>query len=209
MLRINLGVRVTRACEEFARIMGDMNQAHNFNNPLADKRSASKVSKDTLMGKLGEAGVILWLKTNGLAVSNLDLVILGVNKRDDGDVKCEGAEISIKTTERGGFLLVHTAQLKWELADIYIVCQSGAGHIKMMGYAYKKDLINEDLYSDWINQSVDTKDLVGSRAELVLAGEKLPTKNFTMQATNIFIRPKNLRTDFYELLDYLDGRKYE
>jgi hypothetical protein len=203
MVKVHLGIKTIRQCKTFADTMGSLNQPHEFNNQNTEHRTPQEVTRDNLTGKMGEAGVRLWLTANGLLTSPLDLEVLGENKRDDGDLTCQGLKVSVKTTVNGRFLLVHVGQLKWETADIYVVCQFNDPKVKLLGYAYKSDLIKMSVYNDWLSGVATLYDLVGDKAEIVLEQGLLPGKTFPMKSTNLFICPENLRTNFNELLRYL------
>ena len=184
----DIGEKLKSQCEDFAKLMSLNNQAHEFNEISTKPRDQDSIYKDNLIGKIAEVGVYLWLATRGIYATTPDFTVIGKNKRDDGDITNKGKHISVKSTERGRCLLVHTGQLAWHRADVYFVCNSkpDSSKIKIRGYAFDDDLVSKDGQD------------VGKLSIFILKGECIPNTNAKLQADNFCI--KDLQTDFDTLI---------
>lgn len=171
--------------------MSHNNQAHEFNDADTKPRDQASIFKDNLIGKIAEVGVYLWLAKIGIYTSKPDFTVIGQNKRDDGDISYKGKHISVKSTERGRCLLVHTGQLAWHRADVYFVCNSSptSSQTKIIGYAFDGDLVSSNGQD------------VGKLSSFIPKGGFIPNTKVKMQADNFCIT--DLRTDLDTLFNKL------
>jgi hypothetical protein len=203
-MRVSISQNDFERCRAFSEEMGRLNQAYEFNNATTARRPPSEVARDNLIGKVAECAVRKLLSAIGLPVSAVDFTIIGENQRDAGDLTVNGKTISVKATEKGKYLLVHEQQLRWDISDLYILCKATNGRsVELLGYAIKKDLINEDRISDWKNKSCDIELILGGVAKLVRESKSLPGKSFKMQATNLYIESGSLRHDWFQIKRFL------
>lgn len=203
-MNIYISNRDVQRCREFSIAMGSMNQSHEFNNSGTSPRETEEISKDNFIGKLGECAVFKLMSSFGMDISPVDFEVIGANKKDSGDLVVNGKKVSVKSTEKGKYLLVHEGQLAWEDADLYILCQSSmTSNVKLMGFATREDVLDSGQLEKWRNQQCAFKHIKGDLSEVVLVGDSLPDKSFRMQSSNLYIHSENLRNNWFDIREFL------
>ncbi len=220
---IQVEPELLKQCNEFARTMGAMNQAKEFNSNQVRARSADAVARDILIGKVAECAVWQYLVSKGVKMKPVDFEIKGEGVKDSGDLDTEtGKQVSVKSTEFGRRLMVHTPQLYWDLADFYVVCNTvmdgdvATGSVTIRGYAAQSDLVSLERLMEHRERhrlAVERRgewfvpdfapDVCGSRSGYIKQGQQSPFGNFKMQSTNVWIDSPQLRTDFGALIEAL------
>jgi hypothetical protein len=205
--KIVLSAHELRRCSEFSQLMGELNQAHEFNNRFTNRRKTEQIARDHLIGKVAEVAVHNFLCSLNLTPDAVDFTVIGKEARDSDDLKVADRTISVKATEKGRFLLVHEGQLRWSLSDFYFLCQSFLGKaesstfVVLLGYVSKTDLVSVRAYEDWIRSGTPlSAEICGSRSSFVRHGNPLPGPKVIMQASNLFVPPEKLRTDWQTLV---------
>lgn len=200
-------------CKEFAAEMGGLNQAHEFNNSQTNSRRASEVTRDILIGKVAEVAVYQLLTASGAKLGAPDFTVIGANARDEHDLvsAVNGYSLSIKATEKGRFLFIHEGQVRWNRANIYVVCRTEmdgdipTGKVTVLAFAGFNDLFNKDAFAKWTaGEAPFDAGICGSLSGFVRAGERSPAGNFPMQSTNVYADSGSLRKDLQQVVDALN-----